>query len=256
MACRARGDDTFDQGSAADCGDELVGGDGTDVATYAGRSNDLTIDIDGKADDGEASEGDNIKTDIEKVIGGSGNDTITGSNGDDVIDGGAGDDVLSGGSGNDTFLCAATDDGGDVINGGGGMDTIDYSARTADLTITLCVDKDADTGASTAGDCATANDGLSGEEDNVINCEGIIGGSGGDTITGADSDDTLEGKGGDDTISGGAGDDNIFGDDGDDTLAGGADDDYVDGGAGTDTADGGAGDGDICSQATASNCEL
>jgi len=256
------GDDTFDQGSAADCGDVMAGGAGVDVVTYTSRSNDLTITVDNKADDGEASEADNVKTDIEKVIGGAGDDTITGSTGDDILDGGAGADTLNGGSGDDTFLEGTASSGADIFNGGNGYDTMDYSGRTNALTITLCT-ATAATGDSSDGDCATKNDGEASETDQIINCEHVIGGSNDDDITGAESDDTLEGKDGDDTIAGGAGADNIFGDAGDDTLSGGDDDDYIDGGADTgtppadsDTADGEAGDGDICVAATASNCEL
>ncbi len=250
------GDDTFNQGSAADCGDSMVGGAGTDVASYASRTNALVIDIDNTADDGEAGENDNVKSDIEKVIGGAGDDTITGSANDDIIDGGLGDDILNGGAGDDTFLEGAVTNGGDVINGGTGRDTVDYSARTAALTVTLCVDTAAATGDSTVGDCAVHNDGLAAEADQLINVEGVQAGSGDDTITGSTSDDTLEGGAGDDVISGGAGSDSIFGDAGDDTLSGGDGDDYLDGGAGTDTGDGGAGDGDICTQVTPTNCEL
>ncbi|MEZ4267238.1 MAG: calcium-binding protein [Myxococcota bacterium] len=250
------GDDIFSQGAAADCGDSMVGGTGTDIVTYASRTNALIIDIDNTADDGEVGENDNVKSDIEHVIGGGGNDTITGSANADIIDGGLGNDILNGGAGDDTFIEGAVTNGGDVINGGTGRDTVDYSLRTAALTVTLCVDTAAATGDSTVGDCAVHNDGLAAEADQLINVEGVQAGSGDDTITGASSDDTLEGGAGDDTISGGGGADSIFGDDDDDTLSGDGGDDYIDGGAGTDTGDGGAGDGDICTQVTATNCEL
>lgn len=250
------GDDTFNQGSAADCGDSMVGGAGTDVASYASRTNALVIDIDNSADDGEVGENDNVKSDIEKVVGGAGDDTITGSANGDIIDGGLGDDVLSGGAGDDTFLEGAVTNGGDVMNGGTGRDTVDYSARTGDLFVSLCVDSAAATGDSTVGDCALHNDGLVTEGDQLINIEGVQAGSGDDIITGSSADETLEGNDGDDIIDGGAGSDSIFGDGGDDILDGGEGDDYLDGGAGTDLGDGGAGDGDICTQVTATNCEL
>ncbi|MCB9729957.1 MAG: calcium-binding protein [Deltaproteobacteria bacterium] len=250
------GDDIFNQGSAADCGDSMVGGAGTDTANYGSRTNDLTIDIDNSSDDGEAAEGDNVKTDVEKVVGGAGDDVITGSSGADILDGGAGDDTLSGAAGDDTFLEGAADSGSDVMNGGLGTDTVDYSARVADLTVTLCMDSAAATGDSTVGDCATHNDGLAGELDQLINIEGVQAGTGDDDITGSTGNDTLEGGAGDDTIAGGGGADSIFGDDDDDTLTGGDGDDYIDGGAGTDTGDGEAGDGDICTQVTPTNCEL
>lgn len=249
------GDDTFTGGAAADCGDTFTCGAGSDVVTYASRTNALTISIDNVANDGEADEGDSVKTDCEKVVGGAGNDTITGSAAGDILDGGPGDDTLNGGAGDDTFIAAATDDGGDIMNGGAGTDTVDYSARTGDLTVTLCIASNV-TGNSDVGDCAVANDGLAGEEDQIINCEHVIAGSGDDDLTGAASADTLEGGDGADTIHGGGGADNLFGDNDDDNLYGEDGDDYIDGGAGTNTADGGPGDGDICTQATATNCEL
>ncbi len=156
------GNDTFDQGATADCGDTLTGGAGTDVVDYQLRTNTLTITIDGAVNDGETNEKDNVKTDVEVVLGGSGNDSITGSAnadelhggpGNDTIFGAAGDDILVGDSGNDTLNGEAGNDtfaegladalyvgsmagekqglGDDVINGGSGFDTVDYSARTA-----------------------------------------------------------------------------------------------------------------------------
>jgi Ca2+-binding RTX toxin-like protein len=250
------GDDTFNQGSAANCGDSMAGGAGTDIVTYTSRTNAVIVDIDGTADDGETAEVDNVKTDIEHIIGGAGADTIVGGTGNDLLEGGAGNDILSGGAGDDTFLEGTATNGGDVMNGGAGRDTVDYAGRTDDLAVTLCVDAAATTGDSTVGDCATHNDGLAAEADQLINIEGVQAGDGDDAITGSTADETLEGGAGADTIAGGAGADSIFGDGGDDTLTGGAGDDYLDGGAGTNTGNGEAGDGDICTQVTATNCEL
>ncbi|HRE90782.1 MAG TPA: calcium-binding protein, partial [Myxococcota bacterium] len=146
------GDDTF-LSPSADGADVYNGGAGTDVVSYDGRSATVVASIDAVANDGEDAELDNIKADIEDLIGGDGNDTLTGSAGNNQLTGGDGDDILNGGAGNDTFVAGAADDGGDTFNGGAGVDTVDYSARTGDLTVTM-------------GD-ATANDGLTGEEDNV-----------------------------------------------------------------------------------------
>jgi Ca2+-binding RTX toxin-like protein len=291
------GDDVFAMGSAADCGDSVSGGDGKDTADYQNRSAALTITIDGAANDGAASEADNVKTDVEVVIGGSVGDTITGGSGadelhggagNDTLNGGAGDDVLygdtgndelNGGDGADTFVASDNDAaitvatlaagaGADVMNGGAGVDVVDYSARTANLAVTLCVDASKATGNTTltTGGCGTGSgDGESGEGDEVINVEWVKGGDGDDAVTGGSADETLEGGDGDDTLSGGAGDDTLYGDDGDDTLNGGAGDDYLDDtvvsdpGNTNNTFDGGAGEGDICvgeSGATLTNCEL
>lgn len=77
----------------------------------------------------------------------------------------------------------------------------------------------------------------------------VLGGAGGDTLTGGaqaddlsgqNGNDLLRGRGGDDTLKGGAGDDILRGGIGDDTLEGGNDSDLLRGGAGDDTMDGGA----------------
>lgn len=141
-------------------------------------------------------------------------------------------------------------DGDDLINGGAGNDKVDYSGRSADLTITLCVDA-ALTGAPSANpmpaECADSDgDPLLPEDDNVVNLEWLVGGSGADTLTGASGNETIEGGADDDAIHGGDGDDVLYGDAGDDTLYGDDGDDYVEGGAGDDAIEGGDGDGDIC----------
>src|SRR5262249_57158296 len=58
---------------------------------------------------------------IENVIAGSGNDTLTGN---------AGANALTGGSGDDTLI-ATVGDGNDTYTGGGGVDTYDLSRTTA-----------------------------------------------------------------------------------------------------------------------------
>ena len=57
---------------------------------------------------------------IENVIGGSGNDTITGNVADNALSGGAGNDTLNGGAGNDVLDGAI---GVDTMIGGTGNDT-------------------------------------------------------------------------------------------------------------------------------------
>jgi hypothetical protein len=119
------GNDSLNGGSGNDSlqgetgADIFAGGAGKDTVTYTEKIVDLTLDIDGKADDGIAGEKDNIKTDVENVIGGSGNDTITGSSGANTISGGSGRDNISGESGNDIIEGEAGDD---TLNGGAGRD--------------------------------------------------------------------------------------------------------------------------------------
>jgi len=236
-------DDTFDEGSADNGSDIINGGAGIDEVDYSARTAALTVTMDGAAaDDGLSGEADNVKGDVENILGGTAADTITGNALANTITGGAGDDVLTGGAGDDTFDEGAADSGSDTFNGGLGTDTVDYSARVAALTVTM--------------DGVAADDGLSGEADDVkADVENCLGGDEADTITGNASDNRLVGGAEDDTLNGGAGNDTLEGGLGDDTLNGDAGDDVLDGEAGTDVLDAGAGDGDICFE-TATNCEL
>jgi Ca2+-binding RTX toxin-like protein len=86
------GDDTLDGGLGAD---QMGGGGGTDTATYASRSADVTVTLDGNADDGVANEKDFIRTDVASVTTGSGDDNIDSRDGlNGKISCGAGNDTV------------------------------------------------------------------------------------------------------------------------------------------------------------------
>jgi len=124
------GDDP-QEGIAADV---LLGGSGTDVASYAGYKKAVTIDADGaKRDDGQSGEHDTIGADVESLFGGSGNDRITGAAGDGSLMGGDGNDTIRGGVGNDWLLGG---EGKDKLYGDSGDDSLDggdYDKHVADL---------------------------------------------------------------------------------------------------------------------------
>src|SRR5262249_54789966 len=100
--------DLIDGGPGADV---LDGGLGTDAVTYAGRTGNLSVRLDGLADDGQAGEADNLLQ-VETVSGGSGNDVLVGDRFRNV---------LSGGPGNDTIAGLGQDD---VLAGGPGRDIL------------------------------------------------------------------------------------------------------------------------------------
>ena len=221
-----------------------------DIETVIGGSDADTID---------ATHSTNI---AHKLFGMAGDDTliIGASSGGDVVYGGPGDDhllcgggiqTLYGGDGND-FLAGGL--GNDIINGDGpncvvastgvyassicdatfaaasstaGSNYLDYSDRTAAVTVTIS--------ATMSGSGRASQIGVSGERDDVTNCSNLRGGSGADTLTGGTGDNIIYGGPGDDTISGGAGNDSLNGDEGDDTVSGDAGDDYVYGGSGVNT---------------------
>lgn len=127
------GDDLLDPGTALDGGpdaaDTVRGNIGADTVTYADRNaaNPVTVTPDNTADDGGPGEKDNVLPDVENVIGGSGNDTISADASPahlvvaNVFDGGAGDDTLVGRAGNDTLIGGL---GSDTVSGDDGDDTL------------------------------------------------------------------------------------------------------------------------------------
>ena len=228
------GNDKFVQGDTASANgsDLLVGGSGTDTATYSGRAGGVTVDVDGQFDDGQALEQDNVSRDVEAVEGSSYNDTLTGNElantlrggaGNDKLTGLLGNDTLDGGTGNDTFAEGSAASGKDSFTGGTGVDTLDYTLRTSAVKVDL--------------DNA-ADDGATGELDNArSDVEYVRGGSGSDTLTGSSGANRLYGNAGNDVLTGGLGADILDGGTGNDTLYGkDAVRDTLLGGTGTDKA--------------------
>ena len=129
------GDDTFDEGTAASGNDSLHGGSGVDTVDYSGRTNDLTVVMDGVTASGETGELDVIFTDVENLKGGAGDDAITGNAADNQLEGGAGVDTIFGLAGDDVIDGQA---GADIINCGLGdgdilLDTTVASAAGCEL---------------------------------------------------------------------------------------------------------------------------
>jgi Ca2+-binding RTX toxin-like protein len=130
-------------------GDAISGGAGSDATLFDDRRRPLVITVgDGRANDGETltdslgrlvSEGDDVRGDVEIIVGGSdddfiagdalantlfggdGDDTLRGGRGNDVLVGEIGSDLLLGDDGNDVFM-AGEGSGVDTLNGGRGFD--------------------------------------------------------------------------------------------------------------------------------------
>jgi len=154
--------------------------------------------------------------------------TVYGGNGNDTLRGGDGDDALDGGDGNDTFQTGTADDGSETYVGGAGADVVDYSTRTAALTVTM-------------DGTTTGNDGEASEADKISDdIETVKGGAGADSFTGNGSANIFYAGGGADTLIGAGGVDLLYGEAGDDTFdeeAAPTGGDTFTGGAGTDTID-------------------
>jgi Ca2+-binding RTX toxin-like protein len=173
--------------------DQFEGGADVDTADYAGRTANVSVTLDNIANDGEVGEADNVRTDVENVLGGFGNDYITGSaasnnlagrGGNDTIFGvggaGAGPDYITGGDGADNLIAPNVTPGatGGILSGGAGNDHLSGGA---------------------------GNDQLYGGADH----DNLYGYAGNDALYGEDGIDFLDGDTGADYISGGAGFDRV-----------------------------------------------
>jgi Ca2+-binding RTX toxin-like protein len=117
--------DTLDGGPGDDIlsprgfGDVVNGGADFDTVQMPGGG--VTVTLDDAANDGAAGQAsENIHSDVEKVVGGSGNDQLDGSAGPNTLDGGDGNDTVNGLGGADTLI------------GGGGNDVIQARDGAAD----------------------------------------------------------------------------------------------------------------------------
>jgi Ca2+-binding RTX toxin-like protein len=201
------GDDTISGDEGAD---QIDGGAGVDRAEYWLATGDLSVTLDGANNALVIIGGafDDLLKNIESVVSGSGNDTLSGDANTNLLQGNDGNDILNGAGGYDFLFGVEGNDvlnpgsGGGQADGGNGVDTLDMSGETLDLVATL-------TGATastvTSGGATYAR---------IKNIENLIGGTGNDTLTGdglanalsgGDGNDVLSGKGGADALDGGAG---------------------------------------------------
>jgi Ca2+-binding RTX toxin-like protein len=141
------GDDRFIT-APGDGADDYHGGPNRDTITYETRTTGMTIDLDNVADDGQLGEGDNVRSNIERVIGGSGVDRMFSLSALSTLEGRGGDDKLFGGENVDTLVGGP---GEDVLDAGTGADTI--SARDGEHdTIDCGIDNNLDTLSSDLGE--------------------------------------------------------------------------------------------------------
>ncbi|NOY97926.1 MAG: calcium-binding protein, partial [Chloroflexi bacterium] len=264
------GDDRFVFADGAVLTGSINGGTGSDVFDLSASTQGLDISLTnvGSVDSfvgtvaGLVSRFDNL----DQIIAGSGQDTLTGLNaasqwildattsyqnagetfvfsGVDMLNGGSGVDTfrisssqalsLNGGLGNDLFVFENDAILTGSISGGGGHDTFDFSNYvTAASPSGLDVWMDLSTGGANFAQGGVSN------VDKVIGSMGgdwLVGGSTAVEFYGGDGADVLIGGDGNDWLYGGAGNDIILGGAGDDTIYGGAGIDQLDGGLGADT---------------------
>ena len=166
-----QGDDRFVFENGAILAGTISGGRGNDTLDYGSNDTGVAVDLGAGTADGTGG-----IADIENVIGGTGDDTITGDEGDNLIVGGLGVNIL---------------------DGGAGIDTVSYE------------DADAVTGATVdLGAAGAQNTGGAGI-DTLSGFENLIGSGGDDTLTGNVQDNVITGGAGDDVLSGGGGSDTV-----------------------------------------------
>jgi Ca2+-binding RTX toxin-like protein len=112
------GDDTWLSAAVTDGSDTYEGSVGIDTISYEGRNagDPVTVRIDNVANDGSSGERDNVRLDVENVIGGSGNDTIAANQFQ------AERNTLRGGFGNDSLSSTDPTLAGDIVDGGASSD--------------------------------------------------------------------------------------------------------------------------------------
>lgn len=110
------GNDHLDGGTGAD---KIYGGSGRDLASYFSRKKAVFVSLDDKAKDGQAGEGDNVRSDVEDIDGGAGDDVLRGSSAANRLRGNGGNDSLYGGQGSDLLTGG---DGADRLYGEDGND--------------------------------------------------------------------------------------------------------------------------------------
>jgi 2',3'-cyclic-nucleotide 2'-phosphodiesterase (5'-nucleotidase family)/predicted extracellular nuclease len=192
------GNDTLNGGAGDDvilagAGDDLIdGGEGFDTLDLSAATGPVTVEFTAGRVSG-AGIGSDRFTNVEKLLFGAGNDTVTGGNGADAFDGGAGNDTLSGGAGSDRLWGG---EGDDALDGGSGDDS---------LIGGLGLD------AIRAG---SGNDVIDAGEGNDL----VDAGSGSDIVTAGIGNDVVDGGSGDDRLVGGAGDDALTGGSGHDVF--------------------------------------
>ena len=261
------GDDTLDGGGS---GDSLVGGMGSDVASYASASAGLLADLANPYNNTGDALGDSY-TSIENLLGsahadelrgdgganridgGVGNDTLIGRAGDDTLQGRGGTDYLDGGSGHDRLVGNAGDDtlqgrgGTDYLDGGSGHDQLVGNAGNDTLDGGGSGDSLVGGMGSDVASYASASAGLLADLANPYNNTGDALGDSYTSIEnllGSAHADELRGDGGANRIDGGVGNDTLIGRAGNDTLQGEGGGDHLNGGFGNDRLVGGSG-GDL-----------
>nr|WP_246506424.1 calcium-binding protein [Kistimonas asteriae] len=220
------GDDRFLISGESNDTEYFHGGEGRDVIVGSPLNDKLRFDSFGPSNSIEEIDGDGgynwlagtggnntldfsqtLLRGINRIKGGSGNDTIIGSAEADRIDGGPGTDAVYGGAGNDIIEIANNDGNHEIVNGGAGIDTLLGTDGNDDFLLS----------AFGGENSVEVIDGLIGYDSvqgngapNRLDFSGtrlrnialVDGRGGGDTVIGSDQQDVLAGGSGHDRLEG------------------------------------------------------
>ncbi|MGB5793440.1 beta strand repeat-containing protein, partial [Poseidonibacter sp.] len=107
--------------------DTLDGGDGKDLVSFGFTTNDISLDLSKGNSTQTSGVGTLVVTNVEDVIGGFGNDTLTGT--DEA-------NTLSGGFGNDTLISKG---GNDTLDGGKNSDSYKLNITNTSSTVSITI---------------------------------------------------------------------------------------------------------------------
>jgi Ca2+-binding RTX toxin-like protein len=172
--------------------DRLIGGDGSDTASYAASTSLVIVDLAGGVGGGD------IYSSIENVIGSSFEDVLAGDGGANRLDGRAGADAINGRDGDDLLTGGI---GADALEGGNGSDTASYDDNWGAVFVNLGLGQGF--GNAAQGDTYSGIENVAGS----AYADTLIGGGGANRLDGNDGDDLLVGGVGADMLNGGGGSD-------------------------------------------------
>jgi Ca2+-binding RTX toxin-like protein len=180
------------------------------------------------------------------VQGGAGNDQLRGSSGNDRLEGGSGDDTLTGHDGDDLLMGS---EGVNLLDGGSGVNTVSYQDFTEAVTVSLAlsgVQLTSTRSRDTLSQITNLIGGAGGDRlTGHVGPNGLFGMDGNDTLIGGSGNSTLDGGAGDDSMTAGAGNNRIWGGTGNDVIVTGHGNNLIDGGDGNDSITAGNGDNQI-----------
>ncbi len=164
------GDDTLEGGAGADL---IDGGTGFDIASYAGSTAGVTVDLGQRIARGGDAEGD-VLSGIEGLTGSAFADTLTGDAGANRLSGGGGSDRIDGGGGIDTMVMSGA--------------RSDYAFRSIDGVLHVI---DLRAGSPDGNDSFVNIERIEFARGNGVPAGAVIGTVANDTLNGTDAADTF-----------------------------------------------------------------